>query len=149
MLPGIRNSNPGVAVRTAVYSGRNWARKNATTAAAAANLFWWPVIGRTSCPTNQFFYRACPTLSRADFFAAQLRPPAGEPLFATSCCNTSIATWSTPSEPPHKKNFLEVYLGLMLWFLSRTNYNISKHPSTHCVHHRSYDHRKNNPKPHF
>ena len=33
---------------------------------------------------------------------------AREPLFATPCCNTSRATWSTPSEPPHKKPFFEV-----------------------------------------
>ena len=32
----------------------------------------------------------------------------GEPLFATPCCNTSRATWPTPSEPPHKKPFFEV-----------------------------------------
>ena len=32
----------------------------------------------------------------------------GEPLFATPCYNTSRATWSTPSEPPHKKPFFEV-----------------------------------------
>ena len=32
----------------------------------------------------------------------------GEPLFATPCCNTSRATWSTPSEPSHKKPFFEV-----------------------------------------
>ena len=32
-----------------------------------------------------------------------------EPLFATPCCNTSRATWSTPSEPPHKKPFFEVF----------------------------------------
>ena len=32
----------------------------------------------------------------------------GSPLFATPCCNTSRATWSTPSEPPHKKPFFEV-----------------------------------------
>ena len=31
-----------------------------------------------------------------------------EPLLATPCCNTSRATWSTPSEPPHKKPFFEV-----------------------------------------
>ena len=31
-----------------------------------------------------------------------------EPLFATPCCNTSRATWSTPSELPHKKPFFEV-----------------------------------------
>ena len=31
-----------------------------------------------------------------------------EPLFATPCCNTSRATWSTPSEPSHKKPFFEV-----------------------------------------
>ena len=31
-----------------------------------------------------------------------------EPLFATSCCNTSRATWSTPSEPPPRKPFFEV-----------------------------------------
>ena len=31
-----------------------------------------------------------------------------EPLFATPCCNTSRATWSPPSEPPHKKPFFEV-----------------------------------------
>ena len=30
-----------------------------------------------------------------------------EPLFATPCCNTSRATWSTPSEPSHKKPFFE------------------------------------------
>ena len=35
-------------------------------------------------------------------------PTGGEPLFATPCCNTSRATWSTPSEPPHKKPFFEV-----------------------------------------
>ena len=29
----------------------------------------------------------------------------------------SIATWSTPSEPPHKKPFLEVY-SCLLWFLA-------------------------------
>ena len=34
-----------------------------------------------------------------------------EPLFAIPCCNTSRATCSTPSEPPHKKPFFEV-----LWF---------------------------------
>ena len=33
---------------------------------------------------------------------------SGEPLFATPCCKTSRATWSTPSEPPHKKPFFEV-----------------------------------------
>ena len=32
----------------------------------------------------------------------------GEPLFATPCCNTSRAAWSTPSEPSHKKPFFEV-----------------------------------------
>ena len=32
----------------------------------------------------------------------------GEPLFATPCCNTSRATWSTSSEPPHMKPFFEV-----------------------------------------
>ena len=32
----------------------------------------------------------------------------GKPLFATPCCNTSRATWSTPSEPSHKKPFFEV-----------------------------------------
>ena len=32
----------------------------------------------------------------------------GEPLFATPGCNTSRATWSTPSEPPPKKPFFEV-----------------------------------------
>ena len=31
-----------------------------------------------------------------------------EPLFATPCCNTSRATWSTPSEPPHRKPSFEV-----------------------------------------
>ena len=31
-----------------------------------------------------------------------------EPLFATPCCNTSRATWSTPSEPSHNKPFFEV-----------------------------------------
>ena len=31
-----------------------------------------------------------------------------EPLFATPCCNTSRATWSTPSEPSHTKPFFEV-----------------------------------------
>ena len=31
--------------------------------------------------------------------------------FATPCCNTSHATWSMPSEPPHRKPFFEV-----LWF---------------------------------
>ena len=38
--------------------------------------------------------------------------------FATSCCNTSIATWSTPSESPDNKPFLEVYscCGFWLWF---------------------------------
>ena len=35
----------------------------------------------------------------------------GEPLFSTPCCNTSRATWSTPSEPPHWKPFYEG-----LWF---------------------------------
>ena len=39
-------------------------------------------------------------------------PPVGEPLlFETPCCNTSRATWSTPSEPTHRKPFFEV-----LWF---------------------------------
>ena len=33
---------------------------------------------------------------------------SGEPLFATPCCNTSRATWSTPSEPSHVKPFFEV-----------------------------------------
>ena len=35
-------------------------------------------------------------------------PIAGgwEHLFATPCCNTSRATWSTPSVPPHMKPFL-------------------------------------------
>ena len=32
----------------------------------------------------------------------------GKPLFATPCCNTSRATWLTPSEPPHRKSFFEV-----------------------------------------
>ena len=42
-------------------------------------------------------------------FSAQVcGAPLGEPLFATPCCNTSRATWSTPSEPPHKKPFFEV-----------------------------------------
>ena len=36
------------------------------------------------------------------------RSTSGEPLFATPCCNTSRATWSTPSEPLHKKPFFEV-----------------------------------------
>ena len=31
-----------------------------------------------------------------------------EPLFATPTCNTSRATWSTPSEPYHKKPFSEI-----------------------------------------
>ena len=31
-----------------------------------------------------------------------------EPLFSTPCCNTSRATWSTPSEQSHKKPFFEV-----------------------------------------
>ena len=31
-----------------------------------------------------------------------------EPLFATPCCNTSRATWSTPSEPSQMKPFFEV-----------------------------------------
>ena len=31
-----------------------------------------------------------------------------EPLFATPCCNTSRATWPTPSESSHKKPFFEV-----------------------------------------
>ena len=31
-----------------------------------------------------------------------------EPLFATPCCNTSRATCSTLSEPPHRKPFFEV-----------------------------------------
>ena len=35
-------------------------------------------------------------------------PRRREPLFATPCCKTSRATWSTPSEPPHKKPFFEV-----------------------------------------
>ena len=45
------------------------------------------------------------------------RGRTGEPLFATSCCNTSIATWSTPSEPPHQKPFFEVNscCGFWLW----------------------------------
>ena len=30
------------------------------------------------------------------------------PLFATPCCNISRATWSTPSEPSHRKPFFEV-----------------------------------------
>ena len=49
-----------------------------------------------------------------------------EPLFATSCCNTFIATWSTPSEPPHKKFFLEVYscCGFWLWFWLATVVNL-------------------------
>ena len=34
--------------------------------------------------------------------------PSWEPLFATPCCNISRATWSTPSEPSHKKPFFEV-----------------------------------------
>ena len=37
-----------------------------------------------------------------------LQPLSWEPLFATPCCNTSRATWSTPSEPSHKKLFFEV-----------------------------------------
>ena len=36
------------------------------------------------------------------------RAIAWEPLFATPYCNTSRATWSTPSEPSHKKPFFEV-----------------------------------------
>ena len=42
--------------------------------------------------------------SRSDLYS-------GESLFATPCCTTSRATWSTPSEPPQKKPFFEV-----LWF---------------------------------
>ena len=51
VLPVNRYNDPGVAVRTAVHSRgkREW-KKNATT---AANLFWQPVIGRTSCPTTE------------------------------------------------------------------------------------------------
>ena len=33
----------------------------------------------------------------------------GEPLLATPCCNTSHATWSTPSEASHRKPFFEVF----------------------------------------
>ena len=40
--------------------------------------------------------------------AAELGRNPGEPLFATPCCNTSRAAWSTPSEPSHKKPFFEV-----------------------------------------
>ena len=35
-------------------------------------------------------------------------PRLREPLFATPCCNTFRATWSTPSESSHKKPFFEV-----------------------------------------
>ena len=34
--------------------------------------------------------------------------PTWKPLFATPSCNTSRATWSTPSEPPPRKPFFEV-----------------------------------------
>ena len=58
-------SDPGVTMRTAVHSGGKRARKeNATT--AAANLFWRPVIGRTSCPTTKFIQvRNIPQIGRA------------------------------------------------------------------------------------
>ena len=39
---------------------------------------------------------------------SQGRVEPREPLFATPCCNTSRATWSTPSEPSHKKPLFEV-----------------------------------------
>ena len=39
------------------------------------------------------------------------QPKHREPLFATPCCNTSRATWSSPSEPHHMKPLFEV-----LWF---------------------------------
>ena len=51
------------------------------------------------------------------FSLTQPRPSRREPLFATSCCNTSIATWSTPSELPHKKPFWKAFCccGFCLW----------------------------------
>ena len=42
------------------------------------------------------------------YFSLNEQRAGGEPLFSTPCCNTSRATWSTPSEPPHKKPFFEV-----------------------------------------
>ena len=47
---------------------------------------------------------------RSDF---SLHNTSRELLFlATPCCNTSLATWSTPSESPDTKPFFEVFL----WF---------------------------------
>ena len=51
--------------------------------------------------TNPFWYWSPSTLW-------PIGHKSGEPRFATPCCNTSRATWSTPSEPPHKKPFFEV-----------------------------------------
>ena len=47
------------------------------------------------------------------FFAAVIvrttaQADSREPLFATPCCNTSRATWATPSESSHKKPLFEV-----------------------------------------
>ena len=46
---------------------RGHEKKNATT---AANRFWRPVIGRTSCPTTET-YRKCPTNSPRPHVASQ------------------------------------------------------------------------------
>ena len=49
--------------------------------------------------------RSCRSVDTKIVFSG--KTTGGEPLFATPCCNTSRATWSTPSEPPHMNPFLK------------------------------------------
>ena len=54
----------------------------------------------------------CTALYCTSYVVCRTFSPSGwcfwEPLFATPCCNTSRATWSTQSKPSHKKPFFEV-----------------------------------------
>ena len=47
-----------------------------------------------------------------------------EPIFATPCCNTSRATWSTPSEPPHRKPFFWKSCGFRLCLVQTAVLNL-------------------------
>ena len=73
------------------------------------------------CQSSPVFWGFCVLRGFVDGFTRRFEhcTNSREPLFTTSCCNTSIATWSTPSKPPHKKPFLEVYYssccGFWLW----------------------------------
>ena len=71
VLPGKQYNDPGVAVRTAVHSRGKRARKKKATL-PLPTFFWWPVIGRTSCPYAERS-RTCPPTNRP-------RPPSFIPF---------------------------------------------------------------------